>query len=49
MGFVALCLVFLAARWALRLFDAVRARQLAQVAALVLAAIACLAEFFLRR
>ena len=49
MGFVALCLVFLAARWALRLFDAVRTRQLAQVAALVLAAIACLAEFFLRR
>lgn len=31
MGFVALCLVFLAARWALRLFDAVRTRQLAQV------------------
>lgn len=49
MGLIALCLVFLAARWAVRLFGAVRARQLAQVAALVLAAIACLAGFFLRR
>lgn len=43
MGFIALCLVFLAARWA------VRARQLWQIAALVLAAVVCLAGFFLRR
>ena len=49
MGLITLCLVFLAARWAVRLFDAVRARRLAQVAALVLAAIVCLSDFFLRR
>lgn len=49
MGLIALCLVFLAARWAVRLFDAVRARRLAQVVALVLAAIVCLSDFFLRR
>lgn len=49
MGLIALCLVFLAARWAVRLFGAVRARRLAQVAALVLAAILCLSGFFLRR
>ena len=49
MGLIALCLVFLAARWAVRLFGAVRARRLAQVAALVLAAIVCLSGFFLRR
>lgn len=49
MGLIALCLVFLAARWAVRLFDAVRARRLAQVVALVLAAILCLSDFFLRR
>ena len=49
MGLIALCLVFLAARWAVRLFGAVRARRLAQAAALVLAAIVCLSGFFLRR
>ena len=49
MGLIALRLVFLAARWAVRLFDAVRARRLAQVVALVLAAIVCLSDFFLRR
>lgn len=49
MGFVALCLVFLAARWAVRFWGAVRARQLWQIAALVLAAVVCLAGFFLRR
>ena len=49
MGLIALCLVFLAARWAVRLFGAMRARRLAQVAALVLAAIVCLSGFFLRR
>lgn len=49
MGLIALCLVFLAARWAVRLFDAVRARRLAQVVALVLVAIVCLSDFFLRR
>lgn len=49
MGLIALCLVFLAAQWAVRLFGAVRARRLAQVAALVLAAIVCLSGFFLRR
>lgn len=49
MGLVALCLVFLAARWAVRLTGAVRAGQRWQVVALVLAAIACLAGFFLRR
>lgn len=49
MGLIALCLVFLAAGWAVRLFDAVRARRLAQVVALVLAAILCLSDFFLRR
>ncbi|MDM8201835.1 hypothetical protein [Allofournierella massiliensis] len=49
MGFIALCLVFLAARWAVRFWGAVRARQLWQIAALVLAAVVCLAGFFLRR
>lgn len=49
MGLIALCLVFLAARWVLRFGGAVRRRQLWQAAALVLAAIACLAGFFLRR
>lgn len=49
MGFIALCLVFLAARWAVRFWSAVRARQLWQIAALVLAAVVCLAGFFLRR
>lgn len=49
MGLIALCLVFLAARWAVRLIGAVRARRLAQVVALVLAAIVCLSDFFLRR
>lgn len=49
MGLIALCLVFLAARWMLRFAGAVRTRQLWQVVALVLAAIACLAGFFLRR
>lgn len=48
-GFIALCLVFLAARWAVRFWGAVRARQLWQIAALVLAAVVCLAGFFLRR
>ena len=49
MGFIALCLVFLAARWAVRFWSAVRARQLWQIAALVLAAVVCLAGFCLRR
>lgn len=49
MGLIALCLVFLAARWAVRFWGAVRARQLWQIAALVLAAVVCLAGFFLRR
>lgn len=49
MGFIALCLVFLAARWAVRFWGAVCARQLWQIAALVLAAVVCLAGFFLRR
>ncbi|OUN16315.1 hypothetical protein B5G38_06190 [Gemmiger sp. An87] len=49
MGFIALCLVFLAARWAVRFWGAVRARQLWQIAALALAAVVCLAGFFLRR
>ena len=49
MGLVALCLVFLAARWALRFGGAVRRGRLLQAAVLVVAAIACLAGFFLRR
>lgn len=49
LGLVALCLVCLAALWALRFGGAVRRGQLWQAAALVAVAIACLAGFFLRR
>lgn len=48
MGFIALCLVFLAARWMLRFAGAVRTRQLWQVVGLILAAVICLLGFLRR-
>lgn len=49
LGLLVLCLVFLAGRWAVRFAAAVRGRRLARAAALAVAALICLAGFFLRR